>query len=148
MNGILSLDPGVTTGWATALIEDEVKVMIRCGQGKWIESELYEFMINLEPEFIVYETFEYRPGKARMGLNLAPTELIGIIKLYGQVNIIPTYAQKAATGKAFFNDDKIKELGLYDKKYRHGRDALRHLLHWLQFGAGFALVNEPTFELI
>jgi hypothetical protein len=40
--------------------------------------------------------------------------------------------------KAYFSDVKLKEMGLYQKgdAFHHGRSAVKHLLHWTQFGHG------------
>lgn len=148
---VTALDPGVTTGIARGIInEDDNSVIIRYFQEAYNELELYQYLEGERPDFLVYESFQYRPGRAKPSVNLRPVELIGVIKLYGQLWLLDKsiYAQSAATGKAFWTDDKLKAANLYDKSYRHGRDACRHLLQWISFGAGFNLVKDPTFELV
>lgn len=147
---VVALDPGVTTGIARGIINDhDNSVIIKYFQEAYNELELYHYLEAERSDFLVYESFQYRPGKAKPSVNLRPVELIGVIKLYGQLRLHynSLYAQSAATGKAFWTDDKLKAENLYDKRYRHGRDACRHLLQWIRFGAGYNLVKNPVFQL-
>jgi len=57
--------------------------------------------------------------------------------------------QKAAVGKSYWSDAKLKESKLYNESFHHGRDAARHLLHWLTFGYGYQFTKDPpSLELV
>lgn len=132
----LALDPGGTTGYAICDINMvSKKLKIGWDQAKFNESELTELFETFVPDVIIYEGFEYR-NRARAGLDLTPPKLIGVIKLYAQSTGTRLYEQSAAMGKGHYSDQRLKTLGFYQRGMPHGRDALRHLLHWLTFRAG------------
>jgi len=147
----LALDPGGTTGYAICDIHNmyregewitleeaerrKPKVSIGWEQAKLSESELTELLETVVPDVIICEDFEYR-NRARAGLDLTPPRLIGVVKLYAQSTGIKLILQKAAVGKGHYSDHRLKTLELYRRGTPHGRDALRHLLHWLTFKGG------------
>ena len=147
----LALDPGVTTGYAFGAIENNT-LTVAPGQERFTLSNVDYLLQSIVTDFernwnVVYETFEYR-NYARAGLDLTPVKVIGIIELFrerysSEVNFWP---QSAAMGKAFHDDDKLKEKGLWPKGKPHARDAIRHLLRWCSFGAGGRLINHITAE--
>lgn len=145
---VLSLDPGVTTGYTIAKIKKR-EVQVSYGQEKWTVKGLFQFICDLQPDIIVCEDFEYRPGTAKhakVGVNLFPVQLIGICNLFWEIRqespLTPhLFIQKAATGKSHYTDEKLKELELYVEGLQHGRDSVRHFLHWLNFGWGYQLVE-------
>lgn len=153
---IVSLDPGVTSGYALAVVEDPSRVFIAYGENRMTVRDLWDGLIKLSPDILICEDFEYR-NRARAGLDLTPVKMIGVVELwaspvkvaYGkETKGFDVYFQKAAEGKGHFSNEKLKEIGVYQKGVNHGRDACRHLLHWLQFGAGFQYVDEPALTLV
>lgn len=154
----LALDPGKTTGYAMGYFDlDAMEATIEVGEQEWSLGDMYELLDNWisgqgdnMPVHVIYETFEYR-NAARSGLDLSPVKLIGIIELYKERYEPQTMftAQSAATGKAFWNDDKLKARNIYAKGRKHGRDGTRHLMQWLAFGAGcqYGDINKMKFTL-
>jgi hypothetical protein len=150
---ILSLDPGVTTGYAAAYYSTD-RLSIGVDEHVWTPRGLYDWLkVYLResnaPTTIIYEGFEYR-NKPRTGLNLTPVELIGVIKIFKERHepIVDFVMQSAASGKAFFSDDKLKVMGAYKPGKKHGRDATRHLLQWANFGAGAQWIDLQNCEII
>jgi hypothetical protein len=142
---LLALDPGGTTGYAAGILISPITRIVY-DQAKLNENQLYAMLEELQPDHIICEDFEYR-NRARAGLDLTPPRLIGVVRLYGAHTGARVHMQKAAKGKGFYTDDKLKKLDLYIKGRPHGRDALRHLLHWLTFGVGYGLAGDPQFIL-
>lgn len=149
---MLSLDPGKTTGYCIAVYDDKLRICV--GQEELslgAVSALLEKlasagqMIDLH---VIYEDFEYR-NQARTGLDLTPVKIIGVIEMYKEFHepFISFYKQSAATGKAFYSDDRLKQLGVYKIGKPHGRDATRHLLQWANFGAGGRYIDLETVQL-
>jgi hypothetical protein len=134
MELVLALDPGRTTGYAVATGDTEC--VIAYDEKPLDHKRFLELLQLYQPRYIVCEDFDYR---RLTNVDLYPVELIGILKLYANIAFshFDLYMQKPSVqGKqAYWTDAKIKELGLY-LPYHHGRSALKHLLYWLQFGAG------------
>lgn len=149
---VIALDPGITTGLSVASVEDET-VELTCEQALFDHWHLYELLAELRPEHIVCESFEYR-NRSRAGLVLFSVELIGIVKFYQQAtaHAVELYFPTAAKGKShdynFFNDDKLKKMGLYVKGKEHGRDAVRHFMNWFTFGAGYQFNAGQSVRLL
>jgi hypothetical protein len=135
----MSLDPGGTTGYAICVIDNVNSIRIGWDQARLSESALMELLETVQPDVIICEDFEYR-NKARAGLDLTPPRLIGVVKLYAQGNC-KLKLQKAAVGKGHYSDQRLRSFDLYRRGTPHGRDALRHLLHWLTFGGGNAYID-------
>lgn len=136
MHKAVALDPGGTTGYAIAYIGEPKRLYFTYGQHPWKEAELWEALKRLQPDSLICESFEYRQN-SRAGLDLTPVRLIGVVNLYAALEGCRLHMQTAAKGKAWWTDDALKRHLIYDRSYRHGRDACRHLLHWFMFGAGF-----------
>jgi hypothetical protein len=138
MNILLSLDPGVTTGYCLARMNIDT-CELAYNEAKLSPADLLVMLQDLEPAVIVYEDFQYR-NRQRAGLRLDSVELIGIVKAYG--TLAPSCfirKQQPAEGKAHYNDEMLRKLGLYQRGTVHGRDACRHLLHYMAFGPGWKL---------
>jgi hypothetical protein len=143
---IIALDPGVTTGVAIGNIDDKGLMSVDAFQKNYQHIELFSTLQLEFPEHVICESFEYR-NTSRSGVNLYPVELIGVVHLFIQGCISPVglYMQNAATGKGFYSDNKLKEAGVYQRGVPHGMDALRHLLQWYTFGAGYQY-NKKGFQ--
>ena len=137
----LALDPGGTSGYAICDIESLSKINLYWNQAKLNESELHDLLSSYEPNFVICEDFEYR-NKARSGLDLTAPRLIGVVKLYCEKTNTKLKLQKAATGKTFWTDQKLRFYDLYRRGTPHGRDAERHLLYWLVFGEGSKFIDK------
>ena len=139
---ILALDPGRTTGYAIAIVQDG-KPYIGYVQEELNHRGFYTLLDNVARACdwelnIVCESFSFRKGKT--GIDLYPCELIGVLHYFvasyprNYLSMQEPSVQGAKS--AYYTDAKLKELGLYQKEYQHGRSAVKHLLHWLHFGHG------------
>lgn len=140
----LAIDPGGTTGFCEATKTDK-KLELWSYQKKLTPME---FRILLESDYlykridyVICESFEFRKA-ARAGLDLTPAHLIGVTMAYVEESAL--FMQTAATGKGYFSDDKLKQLGIYLKGRPHAMDAARHLLQWYKFGFGYQFYDEDT----
>lgn len=149
---VVALDPGITTGYATGIIDDVTCVMsVLTGEDKWSHRELWDFLMNAKPAFIISERFEFRHGIGRHkhkggqhGLEMYSRELIGVCELYSDLHPpCETRLQPAmkGTGGNYFSDDKLKKLGLFKSGKGHANDAARHLLYWAKFKSGSQFVR-------
>lgn len=149
----LALDPGVTTGYCIGFLEEN-KLWVAPHEKKFSLYELYQY-IDWYRNFdfnLIYEDFQYR-NVSRAGLDLTPVKMIGVIEMIVELHqghTIDAYKQTPAQGKGFFNDARLKEMGIYKVGNAHGRDATRHLMQWLTFGAGsqFYKAAEVECEMI
>lgn len=157
-----AFDPGVTTGYATGIIDDG-KLGVVSGQAKWNEYEIYTQLRFSSPDIIVYERFEYRSNKAYHvdNVDLFPRNLIGAIHVYvyereylvkeGKTNglepvIVYTQMPAQVLGKmAYWTDKKLKDALVYKVSAPHANDAMRHLLYWWNYGSGYQY-NTNGFE--
>jgi hypothetical protein len=129
-----------------AKLKVSTDIDISWDQAKLTESELTELLETTSPDVIICEDFEYR-NRARAGLDLTPPRLIGVVKLFSQTTGTKLLLQKAAVGKGHYSDDRLKSLGFYRRGTPHGRDALRHLLHWLTFKEGNKYIDLLTADI-
>lgn len=132
---VLSVDPGITTGFCLAEISEE-DIHLWPHQEKYDVGPFFNQLEKHEPDFIILEDFEYRKGQ-RDGLILFSVQLIGVTRLWGKWNEAAITMQSAAKGKSFYSNDQLKLMGAYKRGIPHAMDATRHLMHWLTFSAGF-----------
>lgn len=139
---IISIDPGRTTGYCYAELDEVQHQMVYCPfQMVDDVDEFWHRLFKFAPKYVIIEDFEFRRGKAGVaGLDLFPVQLIGVARLYELLAKGPDlprlFIQKASTGKAYYTDNVLKGQGLYKRALPHGMDASRHLLQWLTFGFG------------
>lgn len=146
MTRIIAIDPGVMTGFVYARITNDKQLEAFPFQAVDEVDDLWRRLFHFAPDIIIMEDFEVR-GKGTMGLNLFPVQLIGIVHLYEMIEpkgTVQVFMQKASQGKSYYSDHMLKANKVYKRGCPHGMDALRHLLHWTTFGAGFQLVNPRT----
>jgi hypothetical protein len=146
---ILAIDPGGTTGLAWGFLDGQEGLEFTTEQLKLAHMGLYNYLVDGEPDWIVYETFEYR-NRARAGLELISAELIGVIKLYLAERDIKVSTQSASEHgaggkKGYYTNQKFKAMGIYKAK-PHEMDALRILLTWYKFKAGFQFFKGDAKE--
>lgn len=155
---ILTLDPGITTGYVLSVI-DGTHVHYLPGQEIWNELGLYNFLSDWSVDYIICEDFEYREyrrkNSANVGVELFSRNLIGVVNLYVQTSevhhevwglkIPRLFMQKPSTGVGghFKDSDRLKELGLWipGKTYHHSMSAMRHFMMWLHYGYGFQYIE-------
>jgi len=149
---VLAIDPGKTTGYAIAVCDDVLKLLVQ--EDRLSLAEMDQLLIDLiqdsQPNLhVIYEDFEYR-NYARSGLDLTPVKLIGVIELVREryEPFVHFYKQSAATGKAFWSDEKLKQVGAYKVGKKHGRDATRHFLQWAKFGPGAEHIDLDKIEIV
>lgn len=133
---IISIDPGIESGYCYARITDDKRLLIYPHQGVDDVDELYGKIRNFEPRIIVMEDFESR--KQGSGVVLFPVQLIGVARLYTLVEgNCAMYLQKPGEGLGgFYSLNMLKQLGLYKKSLPHGMSATQHLMQWATFKAG------------
>jgi hypothetical protein len=108
--------------------------------GKWLVNKVWQLEGpgNLNRVTVVLENFDFRKDEGmeiagkrqRPKIIYTSSELVGVMKYLSAMNGFDLHIQSAATGKGFWDDDKLKRAGLYTAGMRHARDATRHLLHY------------------
>lgn len=152
---IIGIDPGGTTGicaWSPVkdtYVFDQLET--KDGEGyrvlvNWIDRTQHSFGF-IPPFVLVVERFNFRMNERdRTKIDYTAAEVIGALRFAFETE--PTRAttlhfQMAAEGKAFFDDDKLRRLGLWKgSQMRHAMDALRHVLHYRTFTLGDKSVLE------
>lgn len=129
---VVALDPGTTTG--IAVFDDYNE-----GETEWERTQLgpqahhlqlFDHLCYHDPDIVVCESFIFQP---RRKVILDSVEYIGVAKLWCEDEKKPLKLQTPAQGKAFWTDDKIRSLGLWQASRPHAMDATRHLLfYWMQ----------------
>lgn len=135
---VVAFDPGITDGFASGLINTTIGFMeVAADQQKWTVGELYTWLQETKPDAVIHERFTYR-NRSRKGLVLESRNKIGVIQLYCEQNPnVFAFAQMPADAKTYFTDKELKANGVYRVKMPHANDAMRHLLRWFVFGAGY-----------
>ena len=149
MNILLSLDPGVTTGYCLARMNTNV-CELAYNEAQLQPADLLLMLQDLDPLAVIYEDFQYR-NRARNGLELFSVQLIGVVNAYAALNPhCHVKKQQPAQGKGHYNDDALRRHDLYQRGTVHGRDAARHMLHYMTFGAGWTLFpnKTPQFRMV
>jgi hypothetical protein len=144
---VVALDPGGTTGYAIGYLGEHGFFYFYYGQHAWREKQLWDALWKLKPDSLICESFEYRQ-QSRAGLDLTPAHLIGVVRLFAEEFGCKLVMQTAAQGKGHYTDDKLKKNLIYDRHFKHGRDACRHMLQWWTFGAGFKFNQDQQLRLV
>lgn len=93
-------------------------------------------VLCIDEIIILVERFEYRKDdvRKREAIDYTAAEYVGVAKLVGAQRYDMTVFQGAAEAKAFWTNDKIRELGLDTRGRSNDEvDALRHLLRYMTF---------------
>lgn len=138
MTKIISVDPGNTSGLAIAEVGLKGELLsIEQFEEKLSLAGMLHLLTGNMPDIIVYERFALYQHKSETMINneFYPVQLIGVIKMYGELytNKVEMVVQTAAQGKAIWKDDKLKKFSLYHPNSKHCRDAVRHLLTYLNY---------------
>lgn len=121
---ILAIDPGKTDGFAMCGPEPEHNAAFEYS-GNY--DGFLEKLNVVYPDVIVYESFDHRQKDK---VEMISAEHIGLIKWFAERRNVPIFEQTPSYGKAFFDNDKLKKLGLYIPGKPHAMDARRHLLQF------------------
>lgn len=140
---ILSLDPGVTTGYAYGEVNDGVFRYVGAGQHKLSVDGLWRLLEGVSPLYILAESFEFRQQQ-RDGLVLYSRNLLGVSELWCKLHDAYFYEQSASVGKGYYSDDQLRNAGVYLRGRPHANDAIRHLLHWTTFRRGSEWLARPV----
>jgi len=138
---IWAIDPGPHTGifYMKGLEPCRVTLDYTDGLVHRPHEHLYLWLLqNIDPanDTIVYEPFEFRKEERdREYINYQAAEFVGVIALFCDLTNTAGVRQMAAQVMSFWEDDKLKRVGLYvpGKERRHERDATRHWLHYVSF---------------
>lgn len=145
----IAFDPGRTTGYAIACVDDE-GLFICYDEEKMDHKRLWDF-VPLWIDHIICETFEFRQGKAKTGVDLYPCELIGVLHMRDQSTKVELHMQDPwvqSGKKVYYSDTKLKDMNFYQSSPHHGRSAVKHMLYWFKFGAGFQYTQGHAPELV
>lgn len=124
MMNVVALDPGGTTGVATW--DGEIVHAFEMDQ-KRHHRELYTYLNKLAPTALVVENFTWTTTPAA----LYSVEYIGVCELYAQHRPGMKYVLQGREYKQFWDNNKIKALGLWLPGKPHAVDAIRHLLYYI-----------------
>ena len=133
----IALDPGNSTGYCYR----DSKCPDKLFGGTLPENHAYVWNIlnNLNPDIIIYETFQMYPGKAQKLIwnSFYPVEVIGVIKLWAMThpNCVLVGLQPSVKKFALANSELElwKTVNIVDgtnKATEHTRDAVRLLRYY------------------
>jgi len=153
---IIAIDPGGTTGYAAYWPVAATRIV----QGTWERHEIENCELGFQLRHllreigsltrtvqpfiakptihIVYEPFEFRRNeRERDKIEYTSAEVVGALKYWADdLDYVKLVPQPASSGMAFWDDAKIKKLGLWVPGRRHAMDATAHLLKYRSFVLG------------
>ena len=122
---ILSLDPGVTTGWA--VVDTDQRKVVQYGEIRlWRGIE--ELISKWKPDTVLYEEFKLYPWarKAQTWSEFEPVQVIGVIRYLSELHGVESVKQPASVCKSKsakrLTPDAARGVG------DHIRDAIVHAL--------------------
>lgn len=129
MVDIVSLDPGTTTG--ITVYEDERfrSFQLRPDLYPHPHESLFDTLSSLRPKKVIYEAFHFRQNMK--GVVFTGVEYIGIIELYAQLNCLEAIVITPSDGKGFWDDKKLKAIGVHNPGHPHANDSTRLMLRHL-----------------
>jgi hypothetical protein len=143
---ILALDPGGTTGYCfrgpSAVIKYGELPLSAGGHHLALWKLLVDCRAEIQshdsdaPFIIVCERFDFRKDdQARAKIDYIAREYIGVVRLYDQStdNQVLMRLQGANEAKGFWDDGKLRRIGMYYSRSKHARDATRHYLYYVTF---------------
>lgn len=130
---ILAIDPGVVTGFSVTPQPGHAHVWeTNFGELSPASAHLmlHASLVKVMPDVIVCERFDFRQNKR--GIDYTPVEYIGVIHLFCQSTNTPLHfqGQDVKSKKSFWDEKKLRHLGLYVPGMGHAMDALKHRLHF------------------
>lgn len=128
---ILALDPGESTGWCFLDRDNNM----RAGTVPKNHMKVAQLIDELQPDILVYESFNLYPGKAQKLIwnSFYPCEVIGVIVYKCMVWSIP-YTKQAPPVKKYAGPlpQKFVDLSRTEKLTEHSKDACQHLCYYLR----------------
>ncbi len=122
---ILGIDPGKMTGMCL-LVKGEVR---------WFEEVPFDDIHTVlkdtipETDLVVVERYTISMRTVKMTRQYEALYTIGMTIYLTRIHKVEMTLQSPADAKAAFDDDHLRELGMYDQVVGgHARDALRHAL--------------------
>lgn len=143
---ILALDPGGSTGYCfrgpDAIIKYGELPLTAVGH----HLALWKLLVDCRDQIqshdsdatftIVCERFDFRKtDQTREKIDYISREYIGVVKLFEQStdNRVRVRLQGASQAKEFWDDQKLRRIGMYYPRSKHARDATRHYLYYVSF---------------
>lgn len=147
---LIAIDPGPHTGtfsWRVDHAESltlDLETAVLDIFGMTQHRYLWDWLVDhiRKGDEIICEKFEFQKDKRdRENLNYDAGEYVGVIKLYCAMSQTPIHMQSPSqvvskSQTNFWNDDKLKRVGLWKGMTRHERDAARHYLYYVTFTLG------------
>lgn len=135
--GLLTLDPGQTTGWAhwydsglssygqwnTFPVKDCIKML-----DEQISSDVIQAVVMEEYRVYAHKTEDHAQN------DMHTSRLIGAIECLCVLRGVPYRMQGAGIVKNWATDEKLKAWDMWIKGERHARDAIRHGIYFLHHG--------------
>ena len=137
---LLALDPGHTTGVCLmhempCFIGHDLRIDPSTVQMSTLtgHTAIWAFLNMHNPAILVSEAFRLYAHKAENKINsgFLEVEMIGVIRLWAQLNNRLLHEQMASEAKSAVLDERLQQLGLWSKS-PHSRDATRHAVLYLR----------------
>lgn len=145
---IVGIDPGETTGFAVylpwkennqvSLQQLETKNVVQgymALEAAWPRTR-YRTIVVCED----YKVYGWKANDHKWA-GLHTPQFIGAIRIFCHLRGIPIFFQMAGEAKGWSTDEKLKLWGCYHAGLKHARDAQRHILNFLFFGASNSKVK-------
>lgn len=134
---VMGIDPGVDIGLATHTTGTPVKDILSW-QEQYTHDQFLQQLNEYHPDIIVCESFDHR---AKDNTNYTPVEYIGLVKWYVERRYTTLVMQTPSFGKSYFDNEKLKKLGLYvpGKDHVDQMMAVRHMLQFYMRNNAFDL---------
>ncbi len=127
---VLGVDPGNTTGIAI-ISRGENSFAFEHSDVIVDHVNMWHLLYEFQFDRVVMESFHLYENRAKAQVNSSfyTIEVIGIVKLWCQINDIPLKLQTAQYGKSVWDDKHLKKFSLWPTgpNAKHERDAIRHV---------------------
>ncbi len=129
---LLSVDPGLTTGWMT-LDEDR---FAQHGQDDFPTFVQRAYSLTYSyPACIIVERYTITAETLKKSRQHTALEVIGYLKGIAGLRYIPVLFQSPSDAKRLATDERLKEIGWWTPGADHANDAARHMfLYKVQCG--------------
>lgn len=128
---ILALDPGESTGWCFLSRDNDIVA----GTAPKDHLAVAERLDILNPDIVVYETFNLYPGKAQKLIwnSFYPCEVIGVI-LYKAMSAKKLIVDQAPSIKKYAGPlpQQFIDCSRIERLTEHSKDACQHLCYYLR----------------
>lgn len=135
---IITIDPGVTTGYGSGAVFAHGEIECEFGQNSdqldfcaWLDAELREERETegqTAPIVVVCEEFRITQATLRKSRQTASLELIGVARWLADKWDAQFVLQAPADAKRLGTDARLKALGWWTPGKDHANDAARHML--------------------